>query len=129
MKIRIFLTCFLLYIFTSCATDIVDLTGNIQGMVRDYDTGAYISNCNISLMPGGYSVSTGNDGLFSFSNLDPGKYTITIQKSGYNEETHTVNVITGQTSTISVALKAKAAFALSESNYDFGDLNNEKIFE
>lgn len=128
MKIRIFLTCFLLYIFTSCATDIVDLTGNIQGMVRDYDTGAYISNCNISLMPGGYSVSTGNDGLFSFSNLAPGKYTITIQKSGYNEETHTVNVITGQTSTISVALKAKSAFALSESNYDFGDLNNEKIF-
>ena len=126
MKMRIFLTCFLCYIFSSCTTD--DLTGEIVGMVRDYNTGAPIANCEITLTPGKQSVLTGDDGLFSFSNLTQSNYTITVKKSGYNEETQRITVIPGQSSTVSIALKATAEVVLSESNYDFGDFSYEKSF-
>ena len=126
MKMRIFLTCFLCYIFSSCTTD--DLTGNIVGMVRDYNTGAPIADCEITLTPGKQSVLTGDDGLFSFSNLTQSNYTITVKKSGYNEETQRITVIPGQSSTVSIALKATAEVVLSESNYDFGDFSYEKSF-
>lgn len=126
MKMRIFLTCFLCYIFSSCTTD--DLTGNIVGMVRDYNTGAPIADCEITLTPGKQTILTGDDGLFSFSNLTQSNYTITVKKSGYNEETQRITVIPGQSSTVSIALKATAEVVLSESNYDFGDFSYEKSF-
>lgn len=92
-------------LFTSCAKDIADLTGNIQGTVKDYTSGQLISNCNVSLLPGGKSISTDANGSFSFEGLVAGTYTLSFSKSDYNNETQEVSVVTGQTTRMNVSLK------------------------
>lgn len=93
----------------SCAKDIVDLTGDIQGSVKDYDSGKLIENCRVSLSPGGKSTSTDANGAFSFEDLDAGTYTLSFSKSGYGDETQDVSVVTGQTSKVNVFLKLPSA--------------------
>lgn len=113
-------------LFTSCAKDIVDLTGSISGLVKDFDNGQLISNCRVSLSPGGKSVTTGADGAFGFTDLEPGQYSLSFSKAGYNDETSTVSIVASRESSVSVLLKAKAAFVLSEDVLDFGDLEETK---
>lgn len=114
--------------FSSCAKDIVDLTGNISGTVKDYSGGQFIENCKVSLSPGGKSTTTSSNGVYEFNDLQPGDYTLSFSKAGYNDESTNVSVVAGQTSNVSAMLKAKSAFALSETLLDFGDLETNKIF-
>ena len=109
MKIHIYLLIILLCVLTSCAKDIVDLTGDIKGTVKDYKTGELISNCGVSLSPGGKSASTDQNGVFSFKDLESGVYTLTFSKSGYDDEIRDVTVVTGQTSSVSVLLKESSS--------------------
>lgn len=131
MKNRIaysILTFFVLYILSSCAKDIVDLTGNISGTVKDYSGGQFIENCKVSLSPGGKSTTTASNGVYEFNDLQPGDYTLSFSKAGYNDESTSVTVVAGQTANVSAMLKAKSAFVLSETVLDFGDLESSKIF-
>lgn len=70
MKALRFVYIISIFLATSCAKDIVDLTGDIKGTVKDYKTGELISNCGVSLSPGGKSTSTNQYGEFSFNDLD-----------------------------------------------------------
>lgn len=108
-NIKQFIAFFVGVLLTSCAKDIVDLTGNIQGTVKDYTNGQLVSNCNISLSPGGKSTSTDANGSFGFQNLMEGTYTLSFSKSEYDDETHEVTVITGQTTRVSVNLRLSSA--------------------
>lgn len=100
---------FVVLLLSSCAKDIVDLTGHLKGTVRDYESGELISNCGVSLSPGGKSTLTNQHGEFSFNNLEAGDYTLTLTKSGYDDETRDVTIITGQTSSVSVLLKERSS--------------------
>lgn len=111
-------------LFVSCAKDIVDVNGSIEGVVKDHDTGALISNCQVSLSPGGKSTVTSTDGVFSFGNLEPETYTVAFKKAGYEDVSRTVSITSGEVSQLSIVMKSKAAFALSESRLDFGDLSS-----
>ena len=115
-------------VLSSCAKDIVDLTGNISGTVKDYSGGQFIENCKVSLSPGGKSTTTASNGVYEFNDLQPGDYTLSFSKAGYNDESTSVTVVAGQTANVSAMLKAKSAFALSETVLDFGDLESSKIF-
>ena len=106
MNRPLLLPCLVLSLFAiSCAKDIVDLTGNITGTVRDYDNEQRIRNCKVSLSPGGSSTFTDGLGSFAFKNVEPGTYTLSLTKSGYGDETQEVTVLTGKTSRIEVFLK------------------------
>lgn len=110
-----------LFFVTACARDIVDLTGSITGTVKDYDSGELISNCQISITPGGESLSTGSDGQFEFKDLEQGTYNLAFKKSGYEDATKSVSVIAGQSAKIQLALKAlKGELSVSETELDFG---------
>lgn len=122
---------YILYIATSlflvaCAKDIVDFTGSVHGVVKDYETGEFITNCQVSLHPGGNSVTTSTSGEFEFANLTPGEYTLTFNKSGYNEESKTIVIEASRHVYTDFMLKAKSNFSLSDEAYNFGDLNAEK---
>lgn len=122
---------YILYIATSlflvaCAKDIVDLTGSVHGVVKDYETGEFITNCQVSLHPGGNSVTTSTSGEFEFANLTPGEYTLTFNKSGYEEESKTIVIDASRHIYTDFMLKAKSNFSLSDEAYNFGDLNAEK---
>lgn len=120
----IILLCILGLFVASCAKDIVDINGSIHGVVKDYNTGALLSNCQVSLSPSGKSALTGSDGLFEFSDLEQGSYTISISKAGYEEVSKTVSVVSGETTEVNIVLKAKSAFAASSNKLDFGDLSS-----
>ncbi len=112
------------FFFISCAKDIVDVNGSIHGVIKDFNTGALIANCQVSLAPGGKSSVTGSDGVFEFGELEPGTYTVSFSKAGYEEASKTVSVTSGETSSINITLKAKSAFAVSSNKLDFGDLSS-----
>ena len=111
----------------SCAKDIVNVNGTITGVVKDYDDGHLIQNCQVSLSPVGTTSITSSDGQFIFSDLEPGSYTLTFSKSGYTDQNKTVTVTSGQSTDASITLKSKGAFALSETNLKFGDLNSHYL--
>lgn len=104
------------------------ITGTISGTIKDYDNGQLISNCNVSLSPGGVSKTSSSSGTYEFSELAPGSYSLTFSKAGYEDSNSTVTVTAGKTSTADVLLKAKSSFALSEDSYDFGDMEVSKTF-
>jgi hypothetical protein len=123
MRINNILYCLpLCLIACSCSKDIVDLTGAIHGVVKDYSDGRLIENCLVSLNPTGKSTTTNASGAFMFSGLEPGNYTASFGKAGYEQESVVVTVLAGQDVEQAILLKAKSVFSLSESIVDFGDL-------
>ena len=83
-------------LFTCCATDIVDVTGSISGIVKDYTTGLTVENCQVALSPSGNSVSTDANGRYTFAKLNPGTYTLTFTKTDYLDQSASVEVLAGQ---------------------------------
>lgn len=110
----------------SCARDIVDFTGSLSGTIKDYNTGQLISNCRVSLSPSGQSQTSSAEGTFRFSDLEPGDYSLTFVKSGYSDETATATIVAGKDVTVSVLMKAKSVFSISETVLDFGDSESTK---
>ena len=123
-KIFVFLLCALAA--SSCAHDIIDLTGDIQGVIKDYKDGQLISNCQVSLMPTGKTTTTDLVGKFNFDGIEPGEYILEFSKAGYMEELIKVMVVTGKVTETNIMLKAKSPFSLSETNMDFGEMETNK---
>ena len=114
------------FALVSCAEDIVDLTGSIQGVVKDYKDGKLISNCQVSLMPTGKTTTTDLVGKFNFDGIEPGEYILEFSRAGYKEELIKVKVVTGKVTEADIMLKAKSPFSLSETNMDFGEMETNK---
>lgn len=70
-------------------------TGTILGTVADATTGEPVPNVNIVLDPGGTSTLTGNDGNYTFTDLEAGTYTLTLTKEGYTPTSKTLEVKAG----------------------------------
>ena len=60
-----------------------ELPGSIYGTVVDKATGEPIKAAGVELSPNGLKTVTGSEGQFEFTELDPGKYTLIITKTGY----------------------------------------------
>ena len=79
----------------SCAPE--ELPGSIYGTVVDKATGEPIKSAGVELSPSGLKTVTGSEGQFEFTELDPGKYTLIITKTGYMDGvSHTIEVKPGQ---------------------------------
>ena len=91
--------------FASCAQDIVDVTGTISGIVKDYTTGQVIENCQVALSPTGNTVVTNAEGRYTFKSLQPGTYTLTFTKISYKDQSTSVEVISGQTTTRDIQME------------------------
>src|SRR3979490_3147658 len=87
-------------------------SGSIQGTVVDEKGGAVADatveagNLDTNLLK---TVMTDSDGLFAFLSLPPGRYTITISKTGFATMVQTGAVLTvGQTLTLPVTMKVSS---------------------
>lgn len=81
---RIFYLFVAAIVFFACSKDSVEtLPGRVAGSVSDKTTGEPVATVNVSLSPGGQSTVTGNDGTFSFEELNEGTYAVAIRKEGY----------------------------------------------
>src|SRR5579863_4453067 len=86
--------------------------GNLAGSVKD-SSGAVVPNASLALTEANtgatYNANSSAEGLFTFPELPPGNYTLTVTAPTFETYTQsgiTVNV--GSTSTINAALKIGA---------------------
>lgn len=100
--ISIFLFCFA----TACLFG--QVTGSIQGVVRDAATGEHLPFVNVLRSDGG-GTATNGDGVFEMKGLSPGSYILSASYVGYREEvTKDVEVVAGKTTTIAFELEPVA---------------------
>lgn len=106
MKKLLYLASLILVIsFVSCDPIEYNMFGNIEGTVLDYDTNEPLEYVSVQLSPGGKNCSTSADGSFTFSDLDAKQYTITVQKSGYETNMKTANVLASETTSVMITMK------------------------
>lgn len=66
---------------------------NLVGVVRDYSTLSLVSGAEVNL--DSHTTTTDANGLFSFHDVDPGGYTITVSRDGYNTKIDDIVLVTG----------------------------------
>ena len=128
LRLAAFLTCalFLLNPCSSFSQTIV--TGGISGTITD-PSGAAIEGANLSLK----SVATGETftatssggGVYQFSFLKPGNYTLTVAKDGFRTSSRSVTVQLGQIVTANIALEVGSASATIEVTSELALLQTE----
>ena len=108
----------------SCASDvnIEDVTGSVVGIVADKTTGEPVPVVNLTLTPGGNSTVTGNDGSFSFTELDEGNYTVRLEKKGYKSGNADLIVAAGINTEAHLLIeRIPAVITVDHEILDFGD--------
>lgn len=121
----LFLFC-VLGLFSSCASDIVELAGSVSGVVSDKITQKPIEGCIVSLSPSNNSVSTTAGGTYAFQDLVEGSYTLTFEKEGYDVQSKEVEVVANTDKKINVFLEPEAERIVSSAEQlNFGDLSSE----
>ncbi|MDE5828469.1 MAG: carboxypeptidase-like regulatory domain-containing protein [Duncaniella sp.] len=108
----------------ACSSDLSEELeyGSIAGSVSDSNTGEPVATVNVSLSPGGISTVTGSDGTFHFQKLSPGNYTLTIKKVGYQDNSASVNVKSGDPTAAHLLIGRIPAYVTADRDLlDFGD--------
>ena len=88
--------------------------GTIAGTVTNISTGAAISGATVT--HDGISTTTGTNGGYAFSSVAPGTYNVTASHSGYFNQTKSVTVNSGATSTLNFALATGGKIAGTVTN-------------
>lgn len=82
--------------------------GSISGLVTD-STGAIIPDAAVTLTARATSLAlhtqTNNDGLYTFTQLNPGNYTITVEHGGFQKATSLLTLTVGQKEDLNVKLQ------------------------
>ena len=126
-----FIAYILLYLLmTACSSsDPIDISGGIVGTVYDSNN-TPLQGVEMTLTPLGKTTTTGQNGAYSFSDISAGSYRVQARKSGYQEDTKTVNVNVGENSTLDFHLvSATASLQLSQETLDFGNDNTTLTFD
>jgi len=112
-----------LLFFTTCKSPVeVELYGNLAGTVTDAVTKAPIEGAIVTLSPSSASTSTGSDGKYSFTKLDPLEYKIQVTIEGYATNTKNLTVKAGESTTGDLSLTSvQPVLEVSEMNLDFGE--------
>ncbi len=104
-------------------SDPVDVSGSIVGTVYDSNNSP-LQGVAMTLTPLGKTTTTSQNGTYSFNDIDAGSYRVQARKSGYQEDTKSVNVSVGNNATLDFHLSAAAAsLQLSQETLDFGNDN------
>ena len=123
-RFRFFSVLIAVAIFGSCSSDITKepTAGSIAGSVSDRTTGEPVTTVNVSISPGGSQTVTGSDGSFSFVNLEPGEYTLSIRKEGYTPNTVNATVKAGTPTSVHMTIdRIPASITADKTLLDFGE--------
>ena len=84
-------------LFQACGSkEEVTTTGGIYGTVLDKEDGEPIRNAEISLSPGGKTTVVGSNGTYEFVDLEPRLYTVNVTADGYDYNSKTAKVVSGE---------------------------------
>lgn len=103
--------------------------GTLTGTVKDAN-GSFIPGAAVNLKEtntgSGYSTKSTAEGLFTFNELPPGSYTLSVTSPGFESYTQSgIGVDVGNTSTVTAALKVGAESATVSVNGDASHLETE----
>jgi hypothetical protein len=108
MKKVVILCCcaLMLWVHSGCTKSEYNSFATLYGVITDHATGKPVSNASVVLSPSGKTQVTGDDGIFTFNDLDPQQYTITVQKTGYQTNRKTVTAVVGEETEANIPLTA-----------------------
>lgn len=92
-------------VFVACKPEKFEAFGDMVGIVVDKETDDSIAGVTVTILPTSKNTYTGSDGQFEFKDLDVQQYTVTAQKTGYQSNRKIVNVVAGETVTVSIELQ------------------------
>lgn len=101
---KLFLILLTAVLFAGCYTYEYDYYGGVKGTVIDSQTNAPISDAYVLLMPGSQSTNSTIEGTFEFQELEEGQYTISVQKTGFQYNSVTINIISGENISTTIRL-------------------------
>lgn len=117
-------------LFVTCAKDEAVLTGSIAGIVSDARSGEPLSKVSVTLSPGGISTTTGSDGRYEYTGLEPGSYTVTAVCTDYIQNRKEVQVVVAQVTKADIQLtSAEPVLNLSSETLDFGHSTTTLAFD
>ena len=110
-----------LTMISSCAKDEENLSGTISGIVTEYtSSNTPIAGATVTVNGKGLSKTTGSDGRFEFTGLEPGTYTIVVKANNYQANTKQVTVYAGQKANCDIQLEIeKVSVDISPANLVF----------
>ncbi len=121
MKNRFILFLLVFAGLTGCVEPEIEVFGSVSGVVKDSQTNKILEGVKVTMSPGGNSQLTGQDGTFSFEELDQSEYTLSFVKEGYEDESQKVSVKPGMAASVQVSmLPIVPELALSTTVLDFG---------
>ncbi len=82
-----------------------DVTGSIEGVVLDDESGEGIAKVELSTSPASDVIITDSDGNFAFGELEVGDYNLRARKSGYGTRSVSVKVRENRTSPVTLFLE------------------------
>ena len=125
---KIFNIFLLLLIFSGCTPEeTLETLGTISGRVVEAGSNKPLAYAHVDISGVGQSMTTGEDGLYTFRNLPESEYTVTASKLGYNTVKKQFVVRAGQTNSGDFALEqVYADIQISTKTLDFG-MNLDKM--
>lgn len=107
--------------FSCKKRDEIELQGNVSGIVTDALTLMPVKGVEVSIVPSSQSQVTGEDGKFSFQNLNSIQYTIQTKAYNYESNTKTIEVKGGETIKGDIAITPQIPILkATPENIDFG---------
>lgn len=83
-------------------------TGQVAGKVTDAETSRPLPLASVVILEAHRGDLSRQDGTFRFSELASGRYTVTVEQLGYDRFQQEIEVRSGSTVTLDVALRARA---------------------
>ncbi|MBO6025668.1 MAG: carboxypeptidase regulatory-like domain-containing protein [Bacteroidales bacterium] len=85
--------------------------GSIFGMVSDFSTNEPVQGANVQLRPSGETTLTGSDGMYEFTEVPVGEYSITVSKAEYTDlvDDYVIDVKEGKRMRRDVQIKKRPA--------------------
>ena len=84
-KLLFKLTALLMLCGVMLTCDKEEKPGSIFGLVTDFSTSEPVGGANVQLRPSGETTLTGTDGMYEFSKVSPGSYSIRVSKAEYTD--------------------------------------------
>lgn len=113
-----------------CVKEEPNVYGSISGFVKDSDTKKSLAGVNVKIQQSGVSQMTGDNGAFTFTDLEPATYTLVFTRDSYEEYEQNVVVKAGAEATVQIALDPIVPeLQLSTNALDFGKEINTMSFD
>lgn len=120
----LFLTLLAAFSLTACTEDPEDAVGTITGYVTKAPSGTEpVAGVTVSILSTGQSTTTGSNGAFLFTDMQPGTYSLQFTKTGYTTNTRMVHVVAGEENHCDVQLSPvneTAEIVINPSSLNFG---------